>query len=147
MPYNAGSAGSLRSGFRENPTYFLSFVACWVCDSVFRTNRRSRGEMWLNGQTDTPNYRNPRCACAPRVNYANVATMWRDGYRNQIVTRLHSVTWVCVCSSCCTTMAYAHMYTSVWACFLCCLYNPYMSLFNTLASSKTHSIFVVHCRT
>ena len=40
------SAGSLqRSGFRENPTNFLTFVARWVRDSIFRTNRRSRGEM------------------------------------------------------------------------------------------------------
>ena len=39
---------------------------------IFRTKRHSRGEM-LNGhtgtQTNTPNYRNPRCACAPRDNY------------------------------------------------------------------------------
>ena len=38
-------------GFRENATKFLTFVARWVGDSVFRTNRSSRGEMWLNGQT------------------------------------------------------------------------------------------------
>ena len=30
-----------------------NFVTCWVCDIDFRTNRRSRCEMWLNGQTDT----------------------------------------------------------------------------------------------
>ena len=48
------SAGSpQRSGFRENPTNFLTFVTRWVRDSIFRTNRRSKGEMWLNRQTDT----------------------------------------------------------------------------------------------
>ena len=41
-PYNGGSAGSLqRSGFRENPTNFLTFVARRVCDSGLKTNRRS----------------------------------------------------------------------------------------------------------
>ena len=45
-PHNGGSAGSLqRSGFRENPTNCLTFVARSVRDSVFRTNRRSIGEM------------------------------------------------------------------------------------------------------
>ena len=48
------SAGSpQRSGFRENPTNFLTSIARWVHDSIFKTNRRSRGEMWLNRQTDT----------------------------------------------------------------------------------------------
>ena len=65
-----------RSRFRQIPTNFLTFVARWVRDSVFRTNRRSVGEMWLNRQTDThtdpPKYCNPRCACAPRVNYVNL---------------------------------------------------------------------------
>ena len=58
-------AGSLqRSRFRENPTNFLTSFARWVCDSIFRTNRRSKGEFWLNRQTDTQNdYSNPRCAC------------------------------------------------------------------------------------
>ena len=38
----------------------------------------------------------------------------RDGYRDQIVTRLHSVMWVCLCiprrihCSCCTAIAHAH---------------------------------------
>ena len=37
--------------------------------------------------------------------------VWRDGYKDQIVTMLHSVTWVCLCipghihSSCSTVMA------------------------------------------
>ena len=45
-PYNGGSAGSLQqSSFRENPTNFLTLVARRVRDSVFRTNRRSIGEM------------------------------------------------------------------------------------------------------
>ena len=47
------------------------FVARWVRDSVFRTNRRSIGEMWLNRQTDSSDhakYCNPRCACAPKLN-------------------------------------------------------------------------------
>ena len=40
-----------RKWFRENPNFFI-FIACWVRNSVFRTNRCSRGEMWLNRQTD-----------------------------------------------------------------------------------------------
>ena len=65
-PYNAGSGVSpQRSSFREIPTIFLTFLARWVRDTDFRTKRRSRGEMWLNGQTDRqtdtqthrPNYR------------------------------------------------------------------------------------------
>ena len=57
-----------RRGFRESPTNIFTVVARWVCNSVFRTNRRSRGKIWLNRQTDKVNYSNPRCACAPRVN-------------------------------------------------------------------------------
>ncbi|CAI8056065.1 hypothetical protein GBAR_LOCUS30539, partial [Geodia barretti] len=34
-----------RSIFRENPTYFLTFVARWVDGIVSGTNRHSRGEM------------------------------------------------------------------------------------------------------
>ena len=44
--FQRSSAGSLqRSDFRENPTNFLTFVARWVRDSIFRTNRCSRGEV------------------------------------------------------------------------------------------------------
>ena len=62
MAFNGGSAGSLqRSGFRENPINFSTSVARWVRDSIFRTNRRSRGEMWLKErQTDRhDDYSNP----------------------------------------------------------------------------------------
>ena len=34
-----------RSSFRENPTYFLTFIARWVDGIVSGTNRHSRGEM------------------------------------------------------------------------------------------------------
>ena len=44
----------------------------------FRTNRRSRDGMWLNRQTQRPNYRNPRCACAPRVSQED-KTQWIVG--------------------------------------------------------------------
>ena len=55
---DGGNAGSPeRSSFRENPTNILTFVARWVRDIDFRTNRRSRGEMWLNGQTNRQTHR------------------------------------------------------------------------------------------
>ena len=37
--------------FREKPTNFLTSVVHWAHDSIFRTNRHSRGEMW---HTDPP---------------------------------------------------------------------------------------------
>ena len=79
-PSKEGSARCWqRSSFKEKATNFLTFVASWIRGCVFRTNRSPRGEMWLNGQTDRHthththtdrhgNYRNPRCACALRVN-------------------------------------------------------------------------------
>ena len=55
----------------------------------------------------------------------------RDGYRDQIVTRLHSG---CVLHPAFTQYSNAHvysvMYTSIRACFLYFFYNPYMSFFN-----------------
>ena len=39
--------------FLRNPHMFLTFVAYWVCDIIFRMNRCSRGEMLINGQKDT----------------------------------------------------------------------------------------------
>ena len=42
MAFNRGSTGSPQwSGFRENPTNILTFIAGWVCDSIFRINRSS----------------------------------------------------------------------------------------------------------
>ena len=46
----------------------LTFVARWVCDSVFKMNRCSRREMLTNRHTDRQSSSNPRCACASRVN-------------------------------------------------------------------------------
>ena len=69
MAFNGGSAGSLqRSCFRETPQIFRPPLPAEYV-SVFRTNRHSRGEMWLNRHTDRQTkYCNPCCACAPRVN-------------------------------------------------------------------------------
>ena len=39
-----------RSSWKLNT--FLTSIARWVRESIFRTNRCSRGEMWLNRQTD-----------------------------------------------------------------------------------------------
>ena len=33
------------SGFKENPTNFLTSVARWLRDSIFTTNKHSRGEI------------------------------------------------------------------------------------------------------
>ena len=58
--------------------------------------------------------------------------VYRDGYRDQIVTRLHSVMWVCLCiprhihCSCSTVMALSCIPLSQLV-----SYNPYMSLFNS----------------
>ena len=45
-----------RNAQREIPTNILTFVACWVCDSVFKTKRCSKHEMLTNEnrQTDNP---------------------------------------------------------------------------------------------
>ena len=45
---------------------FLTFVACWVRDINFRTNKRSRGEMWLNRQIDRQTQRPTLAAHARR---------------------------------------------------------------------------------
>ena len=45
MAFNGGNAGSPWEKF-------LTSVAHWLRDSIFRRNRCSRGEMWLNRQTD-----------------------------------------------------------------------------------------------
>ena len=37
----------------KTPQIFLTFVARWVRDSVFRTNKCSIREIWLNGHTQT----------------------------------------------------------------------------------------------
>ena len=53
----------------ENPTNVLTSVAHWVRNSIFKTNGRSRGEMWLNRHTDRQTkYCNPRCVCTSRFN-------------------------------------------------------------------------------
>ena len=67
MAVKKESAGSLQpSGFRENSTNFLTSVAHWVRDSIFRMNWRSRGEMWLNRQTDThTDTHRPNCGNGP----------------------------------------------------------------------------------
>ena len=39
--------------FQRKPHKFLTFVARWIRDIDFRTNRRSRGEMWLNRERHT----------------------------------------------------------------------------------------------
>ena len=56
---------------------------------VFRTKRRSGGEMLINGhtdrqtdrQTDRPNCSNPRCACAPRVNNCMCSCVFAEDAR------------------------------------------------------------------
>ena len=70
MAVNGGSAGSLqRSGFRENPTNFLpSLPAEYVTAFSGRTDAPEVRCDLTDTQTDRPNYSNPRCACAPRVN-------------------------------------------------------------------------------
>ena len=88
VPYEQKNALALqRSSFRENPTYFLTSVGSWVCELVFDAIYDWRSEFSHNRQTNTTttvtlaaharrglmtdthdNYRNPRCACAPRVN-------------------------------------------------------------------------------
>ena len=62
-----------------------------------------------------------------------VEEVTRDGYRDQIVTRLHSVMWVymhlCIHSSCTTVMPHAHiMYTSIRAVYtnVLFLYVPFI---------------------
>ena len=42
-----------RSSFRENPTYVLTFIGCWVGPIVCETNKHSRSEIESNGHTDT----------------------------------------------------------------------------------------------
>ena len=70
VPYEQKNAlAPQRSSFRENPTYFLTSVDSWVCELVFDAIYDWRSEFSHNRQNDThDNYRNPRCACAPRVN-------------------------------------------------------------------------------
>ena len=50
---------------------YLTFIARSVGGILCETKEHSRSEMKSNRQTDTqtdnPNYRNPRCTCAPRV--------------------------------------------------------------------------------
>ena len=65
-----------RSSFRENPTYFLTSICRWICELVFDAIYDWRSEFSHSRQTDRQtdphdNYRNPRCACAPRVNWAS----------------------------------------------------------------------------
>ena len=70
-PYNGGSAGSRqRSGFRENPTNFLTFVSAeYVTAFSGRTDAPEVRCDLTDRHTHThDNYSNPRCACAPRVN-------------------------------------------------------------------------------
>ena len=55
----------------------------------------------------------------------------RDEYRDQIVTRLHCVMWVCFCIP-------IHIHCSYYAYQSCFLYNLYMSLFNHLLLFPTH---------
>ena len=60
-----------RSIFRKNGLIKLIVVTREVDGIVLGTNKQSRGELkhvQTDRQTDRPNYRNPRCACAPRVN-------------------------------------------------------------------------------
>ena len=75
VPYEQENALALqRSSFREIPTYFLTSIRRWVCELVL--TRSMTGELsshitdrMTDRQTDPhDNYRNPRCACAPRVN-------------------------------------------------------------------------------
>ena len=60
-----------RSIFRKNGLIKLIVVTSAVDGIVLGMNKQSRGELkqrQTDRQTDRPNYRNPRCACAPRVN-------------------------------------------------------------------------------
>ena len=43
---------SATEGFQRKPHKFFTFVACRV-HSIFRTNKHSRGEMWLKRQTES----------------------------------------------------------------------------------------------
>ena len=71
-PFRSGRCWSpQRSFLRKNPSIKLILVTRWVDGIVCGTNWPSRSDQsvsqtdWL---TDRPNYRNPHCACAPRVN-------------------------------------------------------------------------------
>ena len=44
--------------------------------------------------TDRPNYRNPRCACAPRVNYVHTLIFDRGG-PNELVLPINVCTVIC----------------------------------------------------
>ena len=52
MVAQCGSAVSLkRGGFRENPTKYMTYVARWVCDSIFKTNKCFWSELPTNRHT------------------------------------------------------------------------------------------------
>ena len=75
MAIERSSAGSPQRSSFENPTEIHRFVTRWVSYVVCGTYKHSIGEFGhgqtdrqTDRQTDTNKYRNPRCACMPRVN-------------------------------------------------------------------------------
>ena len=70
--YYAGSAQiSATEHIQKKNGYIKLIVATREVDGVvFGTNKQSSGEL-KHGHTNRPNYSNPRCACAPRVNEWN----------------------------------------------------------------------------
>ena len=72
MAFNGAVLDLCNRAVSEKTHTFLDLRCLLSTWQNFRTNRVSRGEMWLNRQTDrhtdTTKYRNPCCACTPRVN-------------------------------------------------------------------------------
>ena len=100
MAIKGGRARSLHwSSFRENATNILTFIARWVHDSIFRTNRGSRGKMLLNRKTHRHNdYCNSRCTCTLRVKYDMrlckdiwLPNFWMQGERKRTLVECNAL--------------------------------------------------------
>ena len=140
MAFNGGSARSLQqSSFRENPTNFLTFVARWVRDSIFRTNRRSRGEMWLNRHTHR------------QTDYSNPPAYARRGLTRQITWVVHNeelimkwlyTTYVYTCSSITTCVTLPTFYF-VGLCMLLLLHAIIPCLYTWIVCGSLNSELLV----